>query len=146
MLIDICMKFREDSFRGFQVTERTRFVTDRWTDGHTPRKNNMSPNPSGGDINTVIQSKHTTRNYLSFRTNSSSFQTTSSKQTVQNPGMEQSNQYLASPTTAVGSTSNLAFLGPVVMPPTLKKLMGHIAFGACVSGCVGHTFCTYCNF
>ena len=32
MLIDICMKFREDSFRGFQVTERTRFVTDRRTD------------------------------------------------------------------------------------------------------------------
>ena len=30
----------------------------------------------------------------------------------------------------------------VFMPPTLKKLMGHIAFGACV----GHTFCTYCNF
>ena len=24
MLVDICMKFREDSFRGFQVTERTR--------------------------------------------------------------------------------------------------------------------------
>ena len=50
MLIDICMKFREDSFRGFQVTERTRFVTDRRTDGHTdrrPGKNNMSPNPSG---------------------------------------------------------------------------------------------------
>ena len=23
-----------------------------------------------------------------------------------------------------------------VMPPTLKKLMGHIAFGACVRGCV----------
>ena len=23
MLIDICMKFREDSFRGFQVIERT---------------------------------------------------------------------------------------------------------------------------
>ena len=41
----------------------------------------------------------------------------------------------------------------VIMPPTLKKLMGHIAFGAlrgrvlaCVRGCVGHTFCTYCNF
>ena len=36
MLIDICMKFREDSFRGFQVTERTRFVTqtDGQTDGH----------------------------------------------------------------------------------------------------------------
>ena len=58
MLIDICMKFREDSFRDFQVTERTRFVTDRQTDGQTdrqtdgrPGKNNMSPNPSGGDIN-----------------------------------------------------------------------------------------------
>ena len=53
MLIDICMKFREDSFRGFQVTERTRFVTDRRTDRRTsgrPGKNNMSPNPSGGDI------------------------------------------------------------------------------------------------
>ena len=57
MLIDICMKFREDSFRGFQVTERTRFVTDRQTDGQTdirtdrrPGKNNMSPNPSRGDI------------------------------------------------------------------------------------------------
>ena len=53
MLIDICMKFREDSFRGYQVTERTRFVTDRRTDGQTdrrPGKNNMSPNPSGGDI------------------------------------------------------------------------------------------------
>ena len=46
MLIDICMKFREDSFRDFQVTERTRFVTERRTYG----KNNMSPNPSGGDI------------------------------------------------------------------------------------------------
>ena len=37
-----------------------------------------------------------------------------------------------------------------IMPPTLKKLMGHIAFGASVSAwvreCVGHTFCTYCNF
>ena len=53
MLIDICMKFREDSFRGFQVTERTRFVTDRQMDRQTdgrPGKNNMSPNPSGGDI------------------------------------------------------------------------------------------------
>ena len=44
MLIDICMKFREDSLRGFQVTERTRFVADR----RTPGKNNMSPNPEGG--------------------------------------------------------------------------------------------------
>ena len=50
MLIDICMKFREDSFRGFQVTQRTRFVMDRRTDERTdrrPGKNNMSPNPSG---------------------------------------------------------------------------------------------------
>ena len=35
MLIDICLKFREDSLRGFQVTEWTRFVTDRQTDGQT---------------------------------------------------------------------------------------------------------------
>ena len=51
MLIDICMKFREDSLRGFQVTERTRFVTDRQIDGQTdgcPGKNNMSPNPEVG--------------------------------------------------------------------------------------------------
>ena len=47
MLIDIIMKFLEDSLRGFQVTERTRFVTDRQTDGR-PGKNNMSPNPEGG--------------------------------------------------------------------------------------------------
>ena len=55
MLIDICMKFREDSFRSFQVTERTRLVTDRrtQTDGH-PGKNNMSPNPSGGDIKSQV--------------------------------------------------------------------------------------------
>ena len=46
MLIDICMKFREDSLRGFQVTERTRFVTDRRTG-----KNNTSPNPEGGRHN-----------------------------------------------------------------------------------------------
>ena len=38
MLIDICMKFREDSFRGFQVTERTRFVTDRQTDRQKDRR------------------------------------------------------------------------------------------------------------
>ena len=33
MLFDICIKFREDSLRGFQVTERTQFVTDRQTGG-----------------------------------------------------------------------------------------------------------------
>ena len=31
----------------------------------------------------------------------------------------------------------------VVMPPTLKKLMGHIAFGACVGGCVGGSHFLY---
>ena len=38
ILIDICMKFRQDSLRGLQVTERTRFVTDRQTDGQTDRQ------------------------------------------------------------------------------------------------------------
>ena len=31
-------EFRDDSFRGFQVTERTRFVTDRQTDRQTDRR------------------------------------------------------------------------------------------------------------
>ena len=56
ILIDICMKFREDSLRGFQVTERTRFVTDRQTDGR-PGKNNMSPNPKGGRHNKCKKAK-----------------------------------------------------------------------------------------
>ena len=50
MLIDICIKFRKYSLSGFQVIERTRFVTDRQTDGQTdgrPEKNNMSPDPEG---------------------------------------------------------------------------------------------------
>ena len=32
MLVDTCIKFREYSLSGFQVIERTRFVTDRQTD------------------------------------------------------------------------------------------------------------------
>ena len=52
MLIDICMKFREDSFRDFQVTERTRFVTDRQTDrqtdGQTPGEKQYVSQPFGG--------------------------------------------------------------------------------------------------
>ena len=32
MLVNICMKFHDDSLNGVQVTERTRLVTDRWTD------------------------------------------------------------------------------------------------------------------
>ena len=55
MLIDIYMKFCEDSLRGFQVTERTEFVTDRQTDGRTPGKNNTSPNPEGGDIISLVR-------------------------------------------------------------------------------------------
>ena len=54
MLIDICIKFREYSLSGFQVIERTRFVTDRQTDRQTdgrPGKNNMSPDPKGGRHN-----------------------------------------------------------------------------------------------
>ena len=50
MLIDICIKFGEYSLSGFQVIERTRFVTDRQTDGR-PGKNNMSPDPKGGRHN-----------------------------------------------------------------------------------------------
>ena len=63
MLIDICIKFHEDSFRGFQVTERTRFVTDRWTDGRkdgrkdgrtdTRGKTICLPTLRGGDINNL---------------------------------------------------------------------------------------------
>ena len=50
MLIDICMKFREDSLRGFQVTERTRFdrQTDRQTDARG--KTICLPTLKGGDI------------------------------------------------------------------------------------------------
>ena len=56
MLIDICMKFCEDSLRGFQVTERTRFVTERQTDGQTDRQTDAQgkticlPTLRGGDI------------------------------------------------------------------------------------------------
>ena len=52
LLIDICMKFREDSLRGFQVTERTGFLKDRQTD-RRPGKNNMSPDPEGGRHNYI---------------------------------------------------------------------------------------------
>ena len=62
MLIDICMKFREDSLRGFQVTERTRFVTDRQTDARG--KTICLPTLKGGDIiflktTTLTLFKHT---------------------------------------------------------------------------------------
>ena len=61
MLVNICMKFHEDILIGFQVTERTCFVTDRWMDGQVdgwmdgqtddPGKNNISPNPKVGKHN-----------------------------------------------------------------------------------------------
>ena len=53
MLIDICMKFRENSLRGFQVTERTQFVTDRQTDEQTDTRGKTIclPTLKGGDIN-----------------------------------------------------------------------------------------------
>ena len=58
MLIDICMKFPEDSFRGFQVTERTQFVTDRRTDrrtdGQTPGEKQYVSQPFGGRHNEKI--------------------------------------------------------------------------------------------
>ena len=59
MLIDIYMKFREDSFRGFQVTERTRFVTDRQTDGQTdrqtPGEKQYVSQPFGGRHNFALE-------------------------------------------------------------------------------------------
>ena len=55
MLIDICMKFREDSLRGFPVTERTRFVTDGRTDRQTDARGKTIclPTLKGGNITEV---------------------------------------------------------------------------------------------
>ena len=56
MLIDICMKFREDSLRSFQVTERTQFVSDGQTDRQMDRQTDdrgktiCLPTLKGGDI------------------------------------------------------------------------------------------------
>ena len=52
MLIDICIKFREYSLSGFQVIERTRFVTDRQTDRQTDARGKTIclPTLKGGDI------------------------------------------------------------------------------------------------
>ena len=55
MLIDICIKFREYSLSGFQVIERTQFVTDRQMDRQTdgrPGKTICLPTLKGGDIMT----------------------------------------------------------------------------------------------
>ena len=63
MLIDICIKFREYSLSGFQVIERTQFVTDRQTDRRTDRRTDRQtdargkticlPTLKGGDIMTT---------------------------------------------------------------------------------------------
>ena len=56
MLIDIFMKFREDNIRGFQVTERTRFVTDRQTEARS--KTMCLPTLKRGDIMIYITVFH----------------------------------------------------------------------------------------
>ena len=66
MLIYICIKFREYSLSGFQVIERTRFVTDRQTDRQTDARGKTIclPTLKGGDIknkncrNLVDESRH----------------------------------------------------------------------------------------
>ena len=50
MLIDICLKLHEDSLRGFQVTERTRIVTDRRTDRQTDRQTDRRTDARGKTI------------------------------------------------------------------------------------------------
>ena len=65
MLIDICIKFREYSLSGFQVIERTRFVTDRQTDRQTNRRGKTIclPTLKGGDIITSQEFAIFTRGY-----------------------------------------------------------------------------------
>ena len=38
MLVNICMKFHEDTLNGFQVTDQIPFVTDGQTDRRTDRR------------------------------------------------------------------------------------------------------------
>ena len=49
MLLYICVKFHEISQTVFEVQSGHDFVTDERTED--PGKNNMFPNPKGGDIN-----------------------------------------------------------------------------------------------
>ena len=48
MLVNICIKFHEDTLNGFQVTEGTRFCDGQTDD---PCENNTSPNPKEGRHN-----------------------------------------------------------------------------------------------
>ena len=52
MLVDTCIKFHEYSLSGFQVIERTRFVTDRRTDRQTDARGKTIclPTLKGEDI------------------------------------------------------------------------------------------------
>ena len=50
MLIDICIKFCENSLHVFQVIEWTRFVTDRQTDGWTDRRTDRQTDTRGKTI------------------------------------------------------------------------------------------------
>ena len=50
VLIDIFKKLQIKRLSGFQDIERTRFVTDIRTLRQTPRENNMSPSPEGGEL------------------------------------------------------------------------------------------------
>ena len=50
MLIDICIKFREYSLKGFQVIEWTLFVTDRQTDGQTDGQTDRQTDARGKTI------------------------------------------------------------------------------------------------
>ena len=63
MLIDICMKFREDSLRGFRVTERTRFVTDRQTDRRTDRRTDGQTPGEKQYVSQPFGGRHNTRKY-----------------------------------------------------------------------------------
>ena len=63
MLIDIYMKFREYSLSGFQVIERTRFVTDRQDrrTGQTPGEKQYVSRPWRGEK--IVTQKKALRNY-----------------------------------------------------------------------------------
>ena len=62
MLIDICMKFRDElkGFPSYRADTIRDGQTDRQTDGQTDRhagKNNMSPDPEGGRHNWSMAAK-----------------------------------------------------------------------------------------
>ena len=66
MLIDICIKFREYSLSGFQVIERTRFVTDRRTDRQTDARGKTIclPTLKGGDIIISVNNMRRSRKFF----------------------------------------------------------------------------------